>query len=258
MRFTVNLCTYANTQMLLDSVNSLNAGSHEMVIYLHLHSDKPDMVAICQQLAQRPNVKLFNWGFNRGVGQSTNDTLIDTFTQGYDLMIDSQDDLTWGEGDLIRLVEYAAAHPYYYCIQTMGQNGNRGREGLQYRAAAFTRVAWEHIGLFDENYLRAYWEDVDYEYRAALLGLEMGTLKHSNVWHFGSATLANDPELAKNNHAIFEGNRAYYERKWGGERGREWFKTPFNIGWLTPYIGPAKRLRPYDEYDRNELQEATQ
>lgn len=256
MKFTVNLCTYSNATMLQASIASLDPGPHEMMIYLHLHSQKPDMQAVCHELALRPDVKLFNWGFNRGVGQSTNDTLLDTFTQGYDLMVDSQDDLTWGDGDLVRLIEYAAKHPNYYAVQTMGQNGDRGRMPLQFRAAAFTRVAWEQIGYFDENFLVAYWEDIDYERRAALLGLEMGTLEQSDVWHYGSGTLALDPELQARNHRVFEGNEAYYTRKWGGSRGQEWFQNPFNVAWLTPYIGVDKRLRPYGDLDREELKES--
>lgn len=256
MRFTVNLCTYSNAEMLVNSVNSLDAGPHEMVIYLHLHSDKPAMLeAVNYLISIRSDIRLFRWGFNRGVGQSTNDTLIDTFTQDYTLMVDSQDDLTWGKGDLVRLVEYAAAHPEYYCVQTMGENGNLGRMPLQYRAAAFTQTAWAQIGLFDENFIRAYFEDRDYERRAALLGLTMGTLEQSDVWHYGSGTLALDPELQASNHAVFIGNRDYYGRKWGGLPDEERYPTPFNVAWLTNYIGVNGRARPYGQLDRAELRE---
>lgn len=246
MRFTVNICTYSNPQMLIHSVSSLDPGPHEMMIYLHLHSRKNSMLdAVAFLMNRRNDIRLFDWGWNRGVGQGTNDTMIETFTGGYDLMIDSQDDLTWGEGDLVRLVEYAMAHPHYYAVQTMGINADQGRMGLQFRAAAFNRVAYEKIGVFDERFERAYWEDIDYIRRATLLGLEMGTLEESNIWHYGSATLALDPELAESNHAIFEQNRAYYEQKWGGLPPNEQFQTPYNIPWRSVYIGVGDRLPQY-------------
>lgn len=82
------------------------------------------------------------------------------------------------------------------------------------------------VGPFDEVFYPAYYEDVDYERRLKLGGESIIRLpilipKVLNV----SMTLEKDPDLffdANSN------NRKRYIEKWGGDKGHEKFKVPYN------------------------------
>lgn len=85
---------------------------------------------------------------------------------------------------------------------------------------------WRRIGGFDERFRMAYLEDTDYEYRAKLLGVKICTVpamgKHIEG---GTFKLMNDQEKARMQH-IFNHNREYFERKWGGGPRRETLRSP--------------------------------
>jgi len=81
------------------------------------------------------------------------------------------------------------------------------------------------IGMFDESFKGAYFEDNDYERRLKLAKLQITRCQLLNpVWMETSASIKADPSLNVN----FQNNSAYYEQKWGGARGGETFLTPFN------------------------------
>ncbi len=45
-------------------------------------------------------------------------------------------------------------------------------------------------------------------------------------YHYGSATSKEVPNVIRDNQ--FRDNHSYFVNKWGGEPGRETYKTPFN------------------------------
>ena len=75
-----------------------------------------------------------------------------------------------------------------------------------------TRRVVDTIGWFDEAYLWAYCEDLDFEMRLIKAGLPHGMCHDAQVYHFGSRSIL---EGGAQNNAQFFKNAAYFQRKWG-------------------------------------------
>jgi hypothetical protein len=106
------------------------------------------------------------------------------------------------------------------------------------RPAAFsafliTSLAWNRIGLFDESFVPAYWEDTDYRDRLeadpAVQRIEQGPwLEAMNAANpRQSASLADDPQLACANEVSFALNRLWYfsRRRLQGDRRGAWLRA---------------------------------
>ena len=99
-----------------------------------------------------------------------------------------------------------------------------------YSAFVLTALAWDRVGLFDESFYPAYWEDTDYRNRLdadpVVQQLEAGpwleAMAAANP--SGSATLAADPALAEANRSSFQLNRLWYfsRRRLVGDRRGSW------------------------------------
>lgn len=90
-----------------------------------------------------------------------------------------------------------------------------------------TKKAYDITKGFDENFYPAYFEDNDFMYRAGLTNLKVLHADFLNPSVFRSSmTLHKD----KSTNSRFMNNKNYYEKKWGGEPGKERFDEPFNGG----------------------------
>lgn len=81
---------------------------------------------------------------------------------------------------------------------------------------------------FDEGFVPAFCEDLDYHRRLILAG--NGALIFSvnlPYLHYGSTTLKTVKDRGPIDRAIAQGARAYYRRKWGGDCNQETFVLPF-------------------------------
>lgn len=85
---------------------------------------------------------------------------------------------------------------------------------------------------FDENFIPAYCEDLDY-HRRLMLGGDGQKIHGTGLpfLHVGSGTLrAMDEErVAAWHRRIDAGSRAYYTRKWGGPANHETYLVPFGV-----------------------------
>lgn len=83
---------------------------------------------------------------------------------------------------------------------------------------------------FDENFIPAYCEDLDY-HRRLMLGGDGQRIFGTGLpfLHVGSGTLnAMDAEARMKHEArITQGSRAYYRQKWGGDVNQETYTAPF-------------------------------
>lgn len=85
------------------------------------------------------------------------------------------------------------------------------------------------VGLYDETFYPAYFEDNDYFYRMSLVKQTYKIVDGCQFDHVGSATLKDyTPDEMEWHHQNFRANEAYYRQKWGGLPGSEQFKTAFN------------------------------
>lgn len=87
----------------------------------------------------------------------------------------------------------------------------------------------DKVGLFDENFIPAYFEDNDMHRRINLLNYKAGCVSSASYYHYASGT-----QKSNEFHQMFESNRNYYIRKWGNVPGQETFIMPFNDPNLTP------------------------
>lgn len=155
-------------------------------------------------------------GYNLGVGASWNLGIKCRPLSAWWAIANS--DLEFGPGDLARLdaaVEPRANAVYY---------------SLGMAAFAVTPSAIAAVGLWDENFVPAYDEDLDWQRRARLVGtLEVET--GFTGTHEGSATIHSDLRLRMLNGRSHPANDAYYAAKWGGpKQGGETYSTPFDKG----------------------------
>jgi GT2 family glycosyltransferase len=153
-------------------------------------------------------------GHNLGVSPSWNLILKSSPLSPWWAIVNS--DMEFGEGDLARLDE--AVHPGQQIYHMDG-----------FAAYALTRESVERVGLFDENFVPAYFEDNDYHYRCHLLGVPTEQVPNG-MTHVRSAVLKGSQHYQDENRRTFPSNADYYLRKWGGLPGRETFTTPFDRG----------------------------
>ena len=102
-----------------------------------------------------------------------------------------------------------------------------------FSAFLITSLAWNRIGLFDESFVPAYWEDTDYrdrlEAEPLVQRIEQGpwlaAMDASNPQQ--SASLADDPQLARSNAVNFALNRLWYfsRRRLQGDRRGAWLRA---------------------------------
>lgn len=174
-----------------------------------------------------------NWIEGNSVAHSWNlgiDALRDC-----DVVVVSNDDVTFFPGTLQKLVDYAQDYDLVSVVGSdTGQSGYHNEGFPDFCCFAIKPVEFTNrFGTFDENFYPAYFEDNDMHRRIKLMGGEAGMILDARVDHIGSFTQfkhGTDRENRVVSHEQFLRNRRYYEAKWGGEPGQERFDTPFNYG----------------------------
>jgi len=92
------------------------------------------------------------------------------------------------------------------------------------------KPAFLQAGPFDPAFWPIYWEDVCMGYRLSLLGYTPVVVESAKFLHEHSRSLNTTPDGPAKDRFWnrFKRNQAYYEAKWGGTRGEEKFKLPFD------------------------------
>jgi hypothetical protein len=99
---------------------------------------------------------------------------------------------------------------------------------------ALTKKCYDEVGLFDENFFPAYFEDNDYWLRVRLAGFEVGDIGDPNKFvHLGggSSTIKRNEWYNRANSYSYSLNERYYRAKWGGHQDAPVdtkFQHPFN------------------------------
>jgi GT2 family glycosyltransferase len=248
VKVVVSTFAHSHALELEQMIDSCSSTLYDVVYYLHLHSQYPNVVEVCERLAQRDNVRYFPHGVNRGLAKSFNETLLMAHAEGAQLVINSNDDSIWSEGDLDRLIAKALDNPQAASISCLGSHAGREVEEMGHCAVAFNWIGFDRVGMFDENFFPAYHEDMDYGHRCKLAGLEKLICEGTFVRHKGSGSINMNLELRELIHQTFSRNEQYYIRKWGGNCGKETYLCPFNQFGL--YIAPEERHAPYPGFNR--------
>lgn len=163
----------------------------------------------------RFNVTYVRPGHNMGVAASWNAIIKTTSRAEWWAIVNH--DVVFSAGDLARLEEH------------MDSAGGLATMMGGFSIFGIDREVVARVGLFDENYVPAYFEDNDYDYRCRLAGVQMTGLPSGST-HRISSTLRSDPRFMEANKNTFLLNREYYISKWGGTPYQEMYDTPFNNG----------------------------
>lgn len=134
----------------------------------------------------------------------------------------SGNDIQFSPGDVGRIKETLAENQDTSIVCAMG-----------YAVYCFTPLGVRAVGMFDENFYPAYFEDNDHFRRVALSKAKAVSVPgfkaiHGEAPNWGSCTVNSDPALQKKNGTTFTNLRDYYARKWGGEPGKEKYGTPYD------------------------------
>lgn len=157
-----------------------------------------------------------------------------------------------GGADFVEALEEAPAEAW---ALEAGECPRQRGIGFGWHLIGFRRSTFERVGLFDENFWPAYWEDCDFGHRIRCA---------TPSWQPGPAPLwpkvEIDADLAGFAHGVklagIESQprrlAAYYSEKWGGPPAHEEFCTPFGdpalpLSWWPPQGDPRAVRRPRPE-----------
>jgi GT2 family glycosyltransferase len=167
-----------------------------------------------------PSLRIIRPPSNVGVAASWNYFLTYTSKE----VVICNDDIEFMYNTLEQFVLGTELHPeggIFYCDDKY--------QGSEYSCFVVKKWVTEEIGLFDEQFFPAYFEDNDFNHRAKVAGVPIIRLPALRFGHVGSATLKGySPAQLERHHQEFRANRSRYERKWGGLPGEEAFTTPYN------------------------------
>lgn len=175
-----------------------------------------------------------NWEENLGVSRSWNYGIELAGIEGLDYALVCNDDIFFDAGTIIKLVE-AMEGSEFDMVTGLNRRDRTATEVPDYPEAPdfscfMVRPDFlDKYGLFDEEFFPAYFEDNDMHYRMKLAGGKAVCRTDATFYHYGSVTQNWEGKPAVTSQ-MFEKNRAYYVRKWGGSPGKERFTQPFNGG----------------------------
>lgn len=108
------------------------------------------------------------------------------------------------------------------------------REGADYSCFAIkVKPFILEMGLFDENFVPAYFEDNDMDIRLRLAGRRSVQVGAARAHHEGSVTQGFHQNAPVVTGPMFLENQTYFVQKWGGTPGETTFSTPYNDPALT-------------------------
>jgi len=179
--------------------------------------------------------KIIRYEENIGVAKSWNLGIENALNEGADYVLVINNDTIFGRCCVQELIDRFQKNDLVLIspINTTDENIESIINNVQelndgdYSAFLIDERLFELVGEFDENFSPAYFEDNDMNYRIKLAKLK--SIKYCNAFfhHFGSKTQNQKPGGIVNSQ-LFEKNRDYYIKKWGGVPGQERYKTPFN------------------------------
>lgn len=188
-----------------------------------------------------------NWNHNRGVAAGWNLGVRNAMAAGCTHILVSNDDVILGSRVFSRCADELDTHSDTliatacntrgektvtpYNIDTFGSD--TVSEGPDYSCFMVTPRLFEEVGTFDENIYPAYFEDNDSHHRIKLAGKKAVACGIATMLHRGSQTQNYEGSAPVVTSQLFERNRSYYVRKWGGVPGEEKFPTPYNDPSLT-------------------------
>lgn len=215
---------------LLDqALNSLDYNEANIFIINNNTVDNEQNIYL-SELQKKYHFEIFSPRYNLGVAASWNRIITTAWSRGYDFVYIGSNDTILAPNSLKTFVEMAKIEPE--CLWLMNA----------FNFFCIRLSAIPTIGLFDENFMPAYFEDNDYVRRIELSPLQIVNLEPYSrelngrtlppappSHHIGSQTIHSNEKYKELNHYTFnEWNKNHYIMKWGGIPGSETYIHPYN------------------------------
>lgn len=193
-------------------------------------------------------VVMDNWRENRGCSKAWNQGFAKAVEQGADYILIVNDDILFSSHAIDALVEefdqqpddvvlfsavnVAAACPTPESVFDFERQPSNLSEHPDFSCFMVKPDFQKKIGLFDERFWPAYFEDNDTHRRIDLLGFRALCTTGAAYYHVGSVSnRLDDSGVISTN---FENNRMYFLGKWGGDPDVASFTKPYNREDMTP------------------------
>jgi len=112
--------------------------------------------------------------------------------------------------------------------QLRADHGASVVRGHGFSLFCLSQETWRRVGMFDERFWPAYFEDNDYQHRLTLASVPMPPKVVAAAGHASSATINTYNWIERLRFRVrYALNRWYYVLKWGGRPGRERRTSPF-------------------------------
>jgi glycosyltransferase involved in cell wall biosynthesis len=235
MSYTLLITTKNKPELLDKLLSSLKTDYDIEIIAFDIDSENDAVGKVVQLYTGRYNIispKVFSMGMaaciDMGISMASNSTIIYC-----------QDDITLTPFCLDKLYEiYTQQNAYFLLSPNIkeGSNDLKEREqllqinlgenymGRMFACFIISEENYLKSGGIDTNFHPAYFEDMDFFYRANLLKLKAAAVLDIVVNHTPGSTLKALPQYSQN----LSRSEQYYINKWGGKPGEEKFTIPFN------------------------------
>jgi GT2 family glycosyltransferase len=212
---TLGVPTYRRYDLLGRLIGSALAGDVKPDRYVIVDNGgklgRPDWMPACAEILVP--------GHNIGVGPAWNVII----QSSEDMLVICGDDIDLAPNTLAEMVRVAEEQDadFVYPFPNFPN-------AQMFSCFLFRKRLVEKVGLFDESFSPAYFEDNDYYRRMELAGVQQLTAPCA-YGHVNSGTLKSfSPSELQEHHQRFEALRAHYIRKWGGPPHAEKYDVPFN------------------------------
>lgn len=189
-----------------------------------------------------------NWRENRGCSKAWNQGFEQAVSDGADYILIINDDILFSNHTIDAMVEefdqqpddvvlFSAVNVAVSCptpesVFEFARQESNVAEHPDFSCFMVKPDFQERIGLFDENFYPAYFEDNDTHQRIKLLGYRALCTSGAAYYHVGSVSVTKDTTNIIS--SSFENNRAYFTQKWGGSPEATTYQNPYNDPSFNP------------------------
>jgi len=218
MKLYVGMVTLNCVKYTEQTVNTFRCGRPNNWVVVDNNSSDGTL-AFLDSLGERPNFHIIKNLGNRGVAKAWNQIIgVCMADREFRYVWIINNDLILNEKSLDPLVDFVEAHPEFMLVSGVNtrdfkvEEGRVSEDSIDFAAFLLARGCIEKVGLFDENFVLAYFEDNDYHERVKRAGVKNGRLWFAPFYHVGSRTIT---EGGIRHAPYFEQNKAYFKKKWG-------------------------------------------
>ena len=200
--------------------------------YVHHHGSESLKDDITNLFADKKSHLHFHCE-NRGLSKSWNDGIIESVKSGNDITVIINDDVEFLREGFDDWIEFIMRHRDHGLIFLTGEepqeDGTTVVRPQDFACFSFGPQARKLVGAFDESFVPAYYEDMDYIVRASLCNISTHTDERTLCRHERSSTKRHNVEISEKVSYFWQKNRDFMMTKWGSATpGAGTYPHPFD------------------------------